>query len=174
MSANFNEAAYGGIADSYAQKYGIPTEYFRSAIRSASNFDPLYTGKNGDGIAGLSGESSKYINPFSIGESLDVAAQYIKKTYEETKDWDVATQNYATGYDTADAKAKANGETLQSNEEKEADAARGEKAFWQYSADDWKALFAKSAWGLLFGLIGAVLVIASLYVVVVKSGDGSK
>lgn len=174
MSANFNEAAYGGIADSYAQKYGIPTEYFRSAIRSVSNFDPMYSGKNGDGIAGLSGKSGELVNVYNVGDSLDYAAQYIKGVYNETKDWDVAAENFATGYSTADAVAKANGKTPQSAEQAETEAERSGKAFWQYSSDDWKALIAKSAWSVLFVLIGIVLIVASVYVVVVKGSDTGK
>lgn len=171
MSANYNEAAYGSIADSYANKYGIPADMFRDVIRNTSDFDPMYSGKKGDGIAGLINKTgSEKINPYNVGQSLDFAAQYIATIYAETKDWAVATQTYESGNDAEIEanKAEVNEQLKKAQEEQES------KSFWEYTSQDLKAFFSKSAWGLLFGIVGAILIIVSLYVVIAKGGDSGK
>lgn len=171
-SMTTNESAYGGIADSYAQKYGIPTSVFRDTIRQVSNFDPKYKSAKGQGIAGLTNKTgNKNLDPNLVGQSLDIAAQYIKQAYSESGDWLKASESFIGGDE--EPKSLAENEAALNVSTKPQDES-GDKAFWRYSSDDWKAFFSRSAWGMLFFVVGGVLIIASLYVVISKSGDSGK
>lgn len=173
MPSNFNEVAYGGIADSYANKYGIPTNVFRDVIRMSSNFDPFYTGTKGDGIAAIKLDSSNQnINPFDIGQSMDIVGKYMVDAYQSSKSWESAAGTFLYGESapqgnnaTPDNVMPKDGSAIP-----EADKASS-KSLWQYSADDWKALWIRSAWTILFTLIGILIIAASLYVLVTKGGD---
>jgi hypothetical protein len=169
--ASTNESAYGGIADSYAQKYGIPTDIFRDTIRAVSNFDPTFKSDKGSGIAGLSNSTNnKAIDPGYVGQSLDIAAQFVSKSYKDTGDWRAAAESFITG---ALPKSLAENEAALSGEPKPEEK-ENDKAFWRYSMDDLKSFFTQSAWAMLFFIIGAVLILASLYVVIAKGSDKGK
>jgi hypothetical protein len=165
------EMTFGGMADQYAKQYGIPTDIFRSAIRRVSDFDPGYSDDaNRKGIAGLSMSSNnKSLDPYDLDTSFKSAALLMKETYEKTKNWGLSEESFVSN-------EEINPETIRMIKEREeiVDAAETERAgkpIWEYSPDDFKAYLVKSAWPILFIIVGAVLIIASLYVVIVKGGD---
>lgn len=165
MPVNFNETTYGPIADSYASKYGIPTDIFRDAIRRTSNFDPMARG----GIAGITNSSNNTkVKSFDIGQSFDFAAQYMSQVKADGNEWSSVADNYVSGSSVQSKDDK----TLAQNEadQNAAPAVEGDKAFWRYSSDDWKAFFTRSAWGVLFFILGVLLIGATLYTVVTKGG----
>lgn len=169
IGASINESTYGGVVDSYAAKYGIPLDVFRGVIRNTSNFDPNFKSSTGSGIAGLTNNSKFKINTSDIGTSLDIAGQYLRNSHQGQGDWEKAAQSFLTGNES---------ETLASNEEKlneqKEPASSDDKAFWRYSMDDWKSFFSRSAWAIIFFITGVLLILASLYVVISKSGDSGK
>lgn len=85
--AQNNESTYGPIADSYAQKYGIPLDVFRNVIRSASGFDPNYS--SGDGSGGIGNLDVKSIkDPQSnVSGSLDYVGNLMSSLYKSTGSW---------------------------------------------------------------------------------------
>lgn len=175
-SANtMNESAYGNIADSYATKYGVPTDIFRNAIRTKTNFDPTFSGSVGKGIAGLNVDpNAKSINAFDVGQSLDIAARYLSSIYKETNSWDTATQDFVTGipYEKGQGQTGgASGDWL--NVPQDAQAA-SDKSIWRWSLDDFKAWFKSYTWAALFFTVGVLVILASIYVLIVKGGDGGK
>jgi len=173
-----NEAAYGSIADSYAAKYGIPTDIFRNAIRSKTNFDPLYVSDAGKGIAGLNVDpEAKSIDAWDVGQSLDIAARYMKSIFAGTNSWDDASNAFISGKEpdpTTGQSGGASGDWTDQTAAEKAAAQKSDKSIWQYSAQDWKDLFTRSAWTVLFFIIGAVVILASVYFVIAKSGDTGK
>jgi hypothetical protein len=177
-TTSFNESAYGPIADSYAAKYGIPTDKFRDVIRASSNFDPMYSGSKGDGIGGMIAGNGVNFNPFDISSSLDYLGNAMAAINKDTKDWQTTTDSMLNGYNSqiydnvaeVDQQLKA----AQEREATESAANNKDKAFWEYTTDDWKFFFKKSAWGILFFVLGGVLIIGSVYVVISKSGDAGK
>ena len=160
--ASLNENAYGGLADSYAAKYGIPKDVFRTAIRNKTGFDPLYESDNGKGIGGaIMADNNKSLNPFDLDTAFKMAAIVMTDAYSITKDWNDVIGAFGANRAMTAESAKIN-----------ADAKlppKNDKAFYQYGMDDVTAWFKSASWGLLFGLIGVVIIIASIYTVITKS-----
>lgn len=168
-----NESAYGNIADSYATKYGVPTDVFRNAIRSKTNFDPTFSGSVGKGIAGLNVDpNAASINAFDVGQSLDIAARYLASIYQETKSWESASDAFITGNEKPQT-GGASGDWLNVPQDA-ATAAADSKSIWRWTLGDFKAWFKAYTWAALFFTIGVLVILASIYVLIVKGGDGGK
>lgn len=169
------EITYGGLADQYAKQFGVPTDIFRSAIRRVSDFNPAYTDdENRKGIAGLfMGADNKKLDPYNMDTAFKSAALLMKETYDKTKNWGLAEESFVSNTevdaDTIKLQQTING-MVDEADAREKSSLAGKK-IWEYSLDDFKNYLASSAWSILFIVIGFVLIIASLYVVVVKSGD---
>lgn len=168
-----NENMYGGIADSYAAKYNIPIDVFRNTIRRLSDFNPANDNHYGKGIAGID-VGTTGIDQMDVGKQLNYAAQYMADRYKKIGNWDDTVTDYLIGSENAGT--SSDGKTLAENEA----AINGEsapeesKAFWKYGLSDVQGYLQKSAWSILFILIGVVIILVSLYVLIVKSGDIGK
>lgn len=149
-----NEYAYGPIADSYAQKYGIPSDVFRNLIRGISGFDPNFKGNNGDGrgIAslGFSGNNPNMPNPNDVGSSLDFAANMLSSLYKSSGSWDVASKLFTTG----------------TPEETKAAQDVPDPNSWTAKIGAW---FKSAGWTMLISAVGILLILGSVWVIVNSS-----
>lgn len=156
------------------------------------------SGENASGIAQFlpSTAAARGIDPFNPNSALDGAAQYLSEligkygisggiaAYKGYSDktssaaqataakiiGDGSTDSVqGTGYDEYGNPSAPMSSTLKAK----ADASASDKSFWQYNANDWKALLQNSAWGFLFGLLGILLVIFSVYMLTRQGGTNS-
>jgi hypothetical protein len=167
---NVNEMTYGSIADSYATKYNIPTNVFRSFINQQSGFDPLYNGATGQGIGGLINNSKNpAINMFDPAQQLDIAAQGLSSAYKDIGDWTKAIESFAPTPDQSmvDAMGNPTGATQSS------DATNGDYKSAGISGmlDTIKNYFDKYAYSLLMFIVGVVMILATVYMVVRESSE---
>jgi hypothetical protein len=144
------EYAYGPIVDSYAQKYNIPTDIFRSAIKERSGFDPQQTSATGRGIANLDFKGAE-----DIGTSLDFVGKYLDGVYKQTGDWDSALGDFL-GTDEA---SKAQQEEAQKVADSQDDS-------WTGKAVEF---LKKSAFTILIVMIGLVLILGSSWKIINSS-----
>lgn len=181
MATSYNEMAYGPIADSYANKYGIPTDVFRSFINERSGFDPFYTGTKGDGIAAVVNNSNNSaINVFDTGQQLDFAAQDLSKRYKDTNSWGTATKTanngnavpgIMDGSDTPGYDMMGN-PTGVSQEDTETNKPTGEPSD-QGMLVNIKNFLVKYAYSGIIFAVGLLLILATAYIVVIR-GSGEK
>lgn len=182
MADNFNtpsvnEFAYGGVVDSYAAKYQIPSTVFRDIVRNVSGFDPTSQTPNGSGIANINVKGFDSVN--DVGASLDFMAKALTGIYNDVGDWSKVAAQYPGYKDKTpepemqyDAMGNATGATSApdySNNSTEKSSAG--KYIWQYTADDFKALFSKYAYGSMIAIVGTILIIGSVWVLVKTSGE---
>lgn len=156
-----NEYAYGPAVDTYAQKYGIPTDVFRGLIGGISGFDPSYKGNNGNGrgIAGLgfSGTNPDMPNPDDVSSSLDFAGNMLSSLYKSSGSWDAATKMFTTGTPEETAAAQ-----------KAADA--DPNSLGNKISDKITGYF-KTTWtSLLIIAVGVILILGSTWIVI-NSGN---
>lgn len=165
---SINESTYGGVVDSYAMQYGIPTDVLRGVVRKVSGFDSQFSGPNGKGIANLDFHADKTFDPMNVGSSLDFMAKYISGMYKTTGNWEAAAKTYP-GYETQaspeiqyDAMGNATGGTES--------GAPSPSASGSY-LDRFIAFMKASAWTITFVLVGAVLIFGSVWILVKTSGE---
>lgn len=150
------EYAYGPVSDSYAQKYNIPADVMRDAIRQRSGFDPNYSSSNGKGIAGLNFTKPGSPNPSDIGSSLDFVGQYLSSVYKQTGDWK-ATLGDFLGTDEA---SKSQQQEAQQAADNSDDSTIGKIT----------AFFKKGAFTIIIVLIGLVLILGSSWMIISNKG----
>jgi hypothetical protein len=165
-TASINESTYGGVADSYANRYGIPTNVFRDAIRNVSNFDPSFSSKDGNGIARLNvvGDSKWLPNPSDVGSSLDFAARLIASDYKSSGSWDKAVSSFMGLPEPVGTGGEIFGDPIN----KSANPKYVEKP-GMFS--DITTFLRDSAWTITFVIVGATLIIGSIWILVKTSGD---
>lgn len=149
-----NELVHGYTVDSYAQKYGIPTDVFRNVIQTASNFDPNYVNSEtgARGIAALNFSKDSNINPDDIGSSLDFIGNALKSLYSSTGSWSAA-QNILTTPDPG-----------------QVDAVKAAAADDPNSWSNKIANFFKSAgYSILISAVGVLLILGSVWVILNSS-----
>lgn len=178
-TTSINESAYGGTVDSYAVRYGIPTDVFRDVIRQLSNFDPTQVNpKGGSGISNLQ-TTAKTVDPMNVDASLNFTASYLSSLYKSIGTWNGATDSYlGTGSASSDPSGQS------ANEEPQFDAmgnATGFKngdslpikdngGFVGNTISSVTTFLKESAYTILFVLVGALLIAASLWVLIENSG----
>lgn len=153
------EYQYGPIADSYAQKYGIPTDMFRQAIQGRSGFDPNYSGPNGQGIAGLSFTQPGSINPMDPGASMDKAAQIMSAMYKGGGggDWQTTVDTFL-GND-AGTQTQAQSPNAPDNSM----LGKLKPSSWLASFTEWAK---NGAFTIVIVLIGLVLILGSVWMII--------
>jgi hypothetical protein len=160
--AQNNETAYGPIADSYAQKYGIPTDVFRDAIRKRSGFDPQYSDSAGrKGIAGLSFTKSDSPNPNDVGSSFDAVGSIMSAMNADNNDWSKTLASFlGTDQATKDEQQAAQDEA----------AKNGDDTIVGRAINSITGFFKQSAFTILIVLIGLVLVLGSAWMIISNKG----
>lgn len=154
------EQAYGPIADSYAQQYGIPTDIFRNVIRDVSGFNPQNVSGTGQGIANLN-TTPATVDPMNPGASLDFVAKYIASANKIYSDWNKAAQSFTDP--NMDPLTRNDGSA---QDTKPADAAPADNTWSGKIA----AFFKQSAYTLLIVMIGLILIAGSVWILVQSSG----
>lgn len=171
-----NAATYGGIVDSYANKYGIPTDIFRQVIGGSSGFDPTYNSSTGKGIANINvGSGVSGVNPFDIGQSLDIAAQYVSSAYNSTGSWGAAADEYlgANGANSVPSTTPSASDTAISNAATDTGTSAdtpGSKNILSLTIDDIIAELKLSAYSASLFIIGILLIVATIWHVVSTNG----
>lgn len=164
---------YGNAADKAAQKYGIPVDKFRGMINDISGFDPYNVrADGGGGLAGLKADNFKGVDIYNPESALDTAAKVVSSIFSQDgkKSWDGAINDYKEMLNGGLAvPVKENegsksvidklGDYFGSDDEEEPD----DKPFWQYGMTDVKSFFQESIFSLLFGIIGVILILGSVY-----------
>lgn len=176
---------YGPTADKYAKQYGIPTDVFRGMINDISGFNPYKVNTDGTGgIASLDQGQLKSIDIYNPNSSLQVAAAGLSSLYKDEAggSWDKAVSMFKIGrvynpdgtpqapnstgdmpsYDAMGNPTGIDQATADANAIATKNPDTG-KAFWQYTSQDWKDFFQNSIYGLLFGIIGVVFILGSIY-----------
>ncbi len=95
-----NHAAFQGLADQTADKYGIPHDVFNAMIYHESNWDPgLVSPKGAVGIAQVkpstAGLTAAQLKDPATG--LDAGARYLVQQYEHFGSWPTALAAYNAG-----------------------------------------------------------------------------
>ena len=192
MSSTY-QSQYGSVADKYAKQYGVPTDLFRSTIDSISGFNPYKVNPDGTGgIAGLTDGAMKGANIYDPDSSLKTAAQTMAAIFKDNANgsWNDAAAQFKVGrvfnadgtpvvstdsrdVPAYDAMGNPTGMTQGQQEDNTIAAADPEtgKPFWQYSAEDWKELFQNSIFSLLFGVIGVVFILGSIYMLLTNKSN---
>lgn len=181
--SNANETQYGPIADKYAKQYGVPTDVFRSTINDVSGFNPYKVNPDGTGgIASMRDGAIKGVDIYNPNQSLETAAKTMAAIQKaEGGTWDQVASIFKTGrvfdesgnlatdssgnmpaYDimgnpTGMSQADANANDAATKDTSD------DKPFWAYTSQDWKDFFSNSIYGLIFGIIGVVLILGSIF-----------
>lgn len=168
---NANVALYGPTADKYANKYGIPTDVFRTLITDVSGFNPYNVNKDGTGgFGGFANNSSKIFNIFDPEQSLDVMGQTLSQLYSDYGDWNKAASFYKTG-----SIENPINKTITESKIKIEEAARNAKSnvsnkpFWQWTSEEWGVFFKEKFFGFLLGTVGVVFILASVYALIIRN-----
>ena len=101
---------YGSIADTAAQKYGVPIPIFRSLINTESGWNPQALGKSGDsGLTQLTPRIYKYlgVNPWNPQQNLEGGAKFLSELYGKYKNWDDALAHYNAGFNLKNGRSYA-------------------------------------------------------------------
>lgn len=169
--ASLNENMYGGLADSYASRYGIPADIFRDTLNKASGFDPKYSSVTGKGISGLNIDV-KGVDSGNVGSSLDFAARILAGSYKTSGSWSKAVSEYLGNNQSTMPNTDAMGNPTGQDEPIPNDT--GSKGVLNYGTGVFgniMAWFSSNAYNFLFGLIGVVIIVATLWTVVKNSGS---
>lgn len=194
-----NESIYGPIADKAAAKYGIDPGTFRNLIRSESSFNPnainpqAVNGEHASGIAQFlpSTASGQGVDPFNPNSALEGSAKYLADLqskfgisgaiarYKGYSNPDSSTAKATSAKiiniypDSKDPLGNQMGpDVIQADAVKKRSNGNS-KYIWQYSLDDLKAAFQESAWGMLFGFLGLLFVIFSIYMLTKSNSTNS-
>lgn len=196
-----NVAIYQPVANAAATKYGIDPTIFSNLIASESSFNPYainpqaVNGQHATGIAQFlpSTAASLGVDPLNPYSALDGAAKYLSNLASQYG-LSVAIAKYKGFSDPNSPAAQsavagvigtptsnlpglqkdANGNyIIAPSTTEQTIAANSSKSIWQWSIADLKAAFQSSAWGLVFGVVGLLIIIFSIYMLTKQGGSNS-